>query len=459
MRKRLITGLLLLIMVQGAFGAILTNTNQSVQFVRMLSRNASTDIDAVYFNPAGITLLADGFHFAIHSQTISQLKTVKNSLATLNQNTFEGETFVPVFPDFYAVYKKAKMALSFGFGPIAGGGSSDFKDGLPDIEANFSVIPMILSGLGVPTTKYSADIAFKGSSIYYGFQLGFAYAIHDMVSVSLGARYNLAQNTYNGSIENIMIDPTHPLLNPTGALVSATTFLATAGQAALAAATADQEVDAEQTGSGITPIIGVNFKPTDKMNIGLKYEMNTGLELKNATKSDLVTPYFPDGEKVQNDIPAFLAGGISYQVSDALLFSVGGNYYFDKNADWDGAEDFIDSNTWEFQVGAQYSVSENVHLSAGFQHAQVGVSDEYQSGLGYELGSDVIGAGARINLGEALALELGGLYTIYKPYKIENDSFSLPIPGLPPLPGTAHKITYDQSTWAIAVGLEYSIWK
>jgi len=33
-------------------GGILTNSNQSAQFIRMLSRNASLDIDAVYYNPA-----------------------------------------------------------------------------------------------------------------------------------------------------------------------------------------------------------------------------------------------------------------------------------------------------------------------------------------------------------------------------------------------------------------------
>jgi long-chain fatty acid transport protein len=38
-------------------GGLLTNTNQSAQFIRMMSRNASLDIDAVYFNPAGLIKL------------------------------------------------------------------------------------------------------------------------------------------------------------------------------------------------------------------------------------------------------------------------------------------------------------------------------------------------------------------------------------------------------------------
>ena len=40
-------------------GGLVTNTNQSAQFVRSLSRNASTQVDAIYFNPAGVTQLED----------------------------------------------------------------------------------------------------------------------------------------------------------------------------------------------------------------------------------------------------------------------------------------------------------------------------------------------------------------------------------------------------------------
>ena len=52
-------------------GGILTNTNQSAQFARMLSRNASIDLDAVYFNPAGLTQLENGFYFGLQNQSIT----------------------------------------------------------------------------------------------------------------------------------------------------------------------------------------------------------------------------------------------------------------------------------------------------------------------------------------------------------------------------------------------------
>ncbi|NTV78917.1 MAG: hypothetical protein HGA25_07260, partial [Clostridiales bacterium] len=42
-------------------GGLVTNTNQSAMYTRLQNRNASTDIDAVYFNPAGLTKLGNGF--------------------------------------------------------------------------------------------------------------------------------------------------------------------------------------------------------------------------------------------------------------------------------------------------------------------------------------------------------------------------------------------------------------
>ena len=347
------------------------------------------------------------------------------------------------------------MAFAFGFAPIAGGGTADFKQGLPDFENAISLLPTQISAFGVPTTAYSADLAFKGSSIYYGIQLSGAYAINEMFSVSLGARYNLASNTYEGSLESILVNPTHPVFNPTGAMIPASTFFAAIGDNARAAAVSDQEVDAKQSGSGITPFIGINIKPMDNLNIGLKYELATQLELENETEKDLIAdPQFPDGQKFRNDIPAILAGGLSYQVNDALLLALGGNYYFDKNANWEGLEELVDSNTWELQVGAQYRLSDLLLLSAGYQRTASGVSSEYQSGLKFDLSANAFGAGARVNLMEGLAFELGGIYTIYQNFETNKTSVTVQDVDIP-VP--EYKINYEKTAWVVGLGLEYSL--
>ena len=46
-------------------GGILTNANQSASYIRMLARDASTEADAAYYNPAGLVKLSDGFSYFI----------------------------------------------------------------------------------------------------------------------------------------------------------------------------------------------------------------------------------------------------------------------------------------------------------------------------------------------------------------------------------------------------------
>lgn len=412
MKKILAFVALALFCVPMASAAIITNTNQSAVFIRMLARNASMDIDAVYYNPAGLTQLKNGFHVAIYNQTISQEKKVINAHPLLNQDEYIGEVNVPFFPNFYAVYKKDKLALSFGFGPNGGGGTADFADGLPSFEIPFTVLPFLLSGMGLPTTAYSAELSFEGSSIFYGFQVNGSYAISEIISVAAGVRYISAVNTYEGSINNIMLNPGHPLINPTGAMVPADDFFNLIGQPGYAAMVSNKAVDVKQTATGITPILGLNIRPNDNLNIGIKYEFNTKLELVNDTTADDVG-IFPDKGKTHNDIPAILSFGLEYAIIPELRASISTNYFFDKNADWDGREEFVDSNSYDFAIGFEYDLAKAILLSAGYMRAQTALKEGFQSDFDHELTADTFGFGGRIRVGENFDLDLGGLFTSY----------------------------------------------
>ena len=223
----LISGALLLTSTAFA-GGILTKTNQSAQFVRMLSRNASTDLDAVYYNPAGLTQMANGFYFAFNNQSIFQTTTINSEYPLLHNSEYKGETNAPVFPSAFAVYKTDKWAFSAGFGVNAGGGTTKFDRGLPSFEKQIAgLVPALsgLSALGYPVTDYNVDIAFEGSSVFWGIQGGATYKVNKILSVYLGARYVPAVNTYNGSITNIQ-------LGTAGNMKSGTTYLASAAAAA-----------------------------------------------------------------------------------------------------------------------------------------------------------------------------------------------------------------------------------
>jgi long-subunit fatty acid transport protein len=199
-------------------GGLVTNNNQSAMFTRTQNRNASTGIDAVFFNPAGLTKLGNGFFVSVNNQSIFQTQTVTNNYQYLNgplPRTYIGDVKAPVYPGVYVVYNTGNLSFSAGFNPIGGGGGATYKTGLPIFESQAADVVPLLNAQGITTTKYSTDIYFKGSSVYFGYQANVAYKISDMLSVALGGRLVTAKNTASGSITNIMINPNYPAFGAT----------------------------------------------------------------------------------------------------------------------------------------------------------------------------------------------------------------------------------------------------
>lgn len=186
-------------------GGLVTNTNQSAAWVRLPARDASTWIDAVYFNPAGLMKLNNGLHFSLSNQTIFQNREVISDYPYLNYDVYEGKVTAPVFPSIYAAFKMDKLALSLGFNAIGGGGGATYDRGLPSFEMSPSDLVPSLTSQGV--TDYRLEAFFEGTSVFFGYQAGVSYKINDFISVFAGARYVTAKNTYNGYLRNIEINP------------------------------------------------------------------------------------------------------------------------------------------------------------------------------------------------------------------------------------------------------------
>ncbi len=194
-------------------GGIVTNTNQSCSWIRMPVRDAAVGVDATFYNPAGLTKLADGFHLQINNQTIKQKRQIENDYNLLNNHTYIGDVYVPSLPTAFAVYKKDRFAISAGFTIIGGGGSADYAQGLPSIETTFAQLKMSLAALGASATPakdfgitgYSSNINFNGSSVYYGIQVGGSFKVNDKISIAAGVRYVMARNSYKGAVKDILL--------------------------------------------------------------------------------------------------------------------------------------------------------------------------------------------------------------------------------------------------------------
>jgi long-chain fatty acid transport protein len=327
-------------------GGILTNTNQSAMYTRMGMRHATTEIDAVYFNPAGLTKLENGLHFSINNQTIGQTRTITSDYAYLNEGEYIGEIFAPLFPSIFGAFKFGKLAVSAGFMPIGGGGGATYETGLPSFEYSASDLPTALTNPLISQTVdgYSIDAFFEGSSTFFGYQANISYEINDMISIAVGARYVTAKETYMGHLNDMtllglnnvtmpaamdirgdayfssaatnaqggadalsnamglgLIQPGDPLADPTAIQNLTIMGLYQAGMTNLDAATAfgtaavkygitstilaNQDVDAVKTASGITPIVSVNIQPIDMLNVAIRYELATKLEFTNETEA------------------------------------------------------------------------------------------------------------------------------------------------------------------------------
>ena len=481
-------------------GGLVTNTNQSAMFTRLQNRNASTSIDAAYFNPAGLTKLGNGFFASINNQTITQTQNIisTNQYIAGQPKTYTGNVSAPLFPGIYLAYNTGRFSLSAGFNPIGGGGGAVYKTGLPSFEMMVANIVPTLASQGIPTSAYSADIYFKGSSVYFGYQANVGYKINDMLSVAAGVRFVTATNKYNGYLKNIMINPNYPAFGAgyTGGMVLASDFftsgatflnglsssattaaggltaaiggglsaatplsampaatvagvtqlLGAAGISAVgmnigtaaatlnavapvftakantmtenATATEDINVEASESGKGITPIISANFSPSDKLDIAVRYEFKTELNLKTKVANNMGGGIFIDGTKVVADMPAMLAIGINYKPINKLTVSLGFNTYFDKNNDYDGSEalviDEIDKNFLEYGFGVEYSLTDKLRVSGGWSHTDTGVNLNYQGDQRYSTNTNSLGGGFGYHISPMIDLNIGGQYAFYK---------------------------------------------
>jgi long-subunit fatty acid transport protein len=380
MKRTLLISLALLMFTAFSFaGGIVTNTNQSAAYVRMLARDASTGIDAVYFNPAGLMLLKNGFHLSVSNQSIWQDRTIKSDYPYLNNNEYKGKVTAPLFPSVYAAYKLDRLAVSFGFNPVGGGGGAVFDKGLPSFEYSISDLVPSLQAMGQQVTGYKTDIYFEGKSVYWGAQLGVSATVTDNVSVFAGLRFVSASTSYLGHLKDntLLFGSTEVAATdfftgvqaqyttgaqqaaaaatnfsqyPAAAVMpaeaaaaaglpegttfgqaaaimtqAAQTYTASAAKAgATATLLADQEADVTQKGTGITPIFGVNFNLLDqKLDIGLKYELPTHMKVTNNTTKDVLGGFAADG----TPITMFPDGESFYNDMPAML-SIGASYAF-----------------------------------------------------------------------------------------------------------------------------------
>lgn len=430
--------------ISSAFaGGLLTNTNQNAVFLRNPARDAVIAIDGVYSNPAGIAFLPKGFHLSLSWQSAIQKRQITSNAPFYALNTennskehfFEGKAVAPVIPSFQAAYVfNDKWSVSAQFAVGGGGGKCEFEKGLPMFET--------LVGAGLNKTingglkTYSFNQNLTGKQYFYGIQVGGTYKVTDKVSVFGGVRGVIAKCGYTGAISNITLDGknsayyanmynqatavANKYMNA-GDMVKAGEYKKMAKQAeTVSDVMQDYVLDCQQSGFGITPILGVDVN-LGKLNLAAKYEFRTKINLKNDSKNssnvDDVFDAYKDGKKVRSDIPALLTLGAQYSILDNVRVMGGFHYFFDKDAEGSATED-VEKNTWEVTFGAEWDVNNWLTVSAGTQRTKYGFGQNMQD-TNFNVSSTALCLGATFHVSKMVNINAGYMHSFYNDHTIE----------------------------------------
>lgn len=389
-------------------------------------QGAINTTSTVNYNPAGLVRIEDGLYINGGLQYAFGEYSTK----------VEGEQFKAdlgsAVPNFSLVKKNGRQAFFWTVGGIAGGAGVEYEDGI----SKYVLLQKQFQGIGLPAlagVELSGDA--EGENRYLQSTLGTAWEIDSKWSVSGALRVVHGQRNFKGT------------LNVKGAEAGSIPGI----DFSTANGTAYTDIEREAVGFGGQ--FGINYAATEKLNIGMRYD--TQVRMKFKTKGDgdsdifllgnkigfeSFYPEYADGAKSRRDLPAILALGASYAVTDRWMTFVGGNYYFNKSADIDrivenGASRKY-SNGYEISLGSEYAINQKWSWLAGANYAVTGAKKANYHDSEYALDSLMLGTGAKYKYNDNLLLTGSVAHYMYDTTKSEG-------------------VTYKKDTTALGLGFTY----
>jgi len=447
-------------------GSIDYLSNQSAKYCANTASTARTDgADIVAYNPAGTALMGQGFFIDVSNQTLLKYYnedvtyTDKVTATTNWSDKYEQSTPTVLLPNVYLVYNAGAVGIGnlavYGqLGVVAGGGSLKW-DGLAGVVATAEA-----ADASVPGNITKIDVDAEGSSVYYAAGAGVSYSFLDnMFSVSAGARYTMPKRS--SSLK---------------------------GDITLGSGAANMTIDSkyEYDAKGITPIFGLDVKPLKELTIGVRYEMETKLEMEYTQKDNTIS--FPasavlqaaftnqlnkDGLKDKQNLPQIVSVGVEYAVTPELTVDFTTNIYFVGDAKYElssydaagttvSTVDYADyfGTGWEAAIGASYKVMESLKVAASVMYTDQGAKDKLYTSQAVlntvssnpVLNSWFFGLGATYTIIPNLDLTVAGSWVHYLPEEADIPTYTSTGTNI----GTT-SVKYSKEVYNIALGVSYKI--
>ncbi len=434
---------------------IYQNQNQSAEFIRTVNRNASTEVDAVYFNPAGTVFLKDGVHLYLSDQYINDQREVRNSskviqtyVAVPSEQKYNGTATTFLYPDIYFVYKSKDLAIFGGFGIIGAGASAAFNNGLPMFDTLALGYLAALSG-GFENLNYKSNISMEGMQAMLGFSLGGAYKINNILSFALGAR--LVYFIQTAEIKFHWIEGSGPGINP--------------------ADVTDMQISMTADGIACSIIASAHVRPLPNMNIGMKFEYHTPLDVKNNTKIMEVPKKLWDMEDVRKGLESYSHGavskktmpmlasiGISYLFFSKLKVEIDFTYFFNKATDW-GTDKYNEIISQKFNDGydvglaVEYEIINGLKMSVGSTYSVSGRTEKSSNDVDIGLDAITLGFGVTYAFTENLQVKAAAMHVFFRSQTFENDTSK--VPDADKKTWLEGKTLLSESTWIAAISATY----
>ena len=322
MRKGLV-GFMVLVVLVGLSssiyaGGIINKQNLSADYIRTLNRNAATDMaDAAAFNPAGTAMMQNGLY--VKADAIYLMKDYSNQTAIRRLQSFNLGTLDSEEPSIIpGCLRCTSRTAGPAFSPSrsqAAAERCDYKDG--DARRLLPLGVGLYRAFGAAPTR--PDQYIEAESHYIGYSLGAAYKIFDSLSLSGGCTLCRCLS----EIQRLRREP-----------------------AGLSGNTVNVKIERDGSKPGII-FSGLDYAPTKDLNIALTYMSNTPLNFKADTRDNYHSPRSPtpslrasagqDGTHEREDLPGYIAAGVSYFILPGTLrIEPNFTYYFEKQAKLEG---------------------------------------------------------------------------------------------------------------------------
>lgn len=432
MKKSLV--ILSLLASANAFaGSIDYLAQQDAEYFAHPAMIGKVGVSGAYYNPAGTVFLEDGLYVQLNSQTL--FKTYEMNTHYMSEKipggSHESDHPSAFVPSIQIVKKEGDRSYFLHAGAAAGGGAVKYENGISAFEVigqgiedsfNFNKEDGTPNGNNA-VVDYLGGSTVNGSSYYINTTFGMAQKINSKFSVAGGLRFMYAMRELNGTAHyNLYV----------GQGMDKIPDPYKSGDVRV-------DIDSERTGWGVGGVIGFHYQPTEKLNIGFKYETEVELNL-NADgsvsttstneafkinsgsgsvvgningaleKEPVIAEWLEDDRR---NLPAMMALGVSYELTDRITLLTSGNYYFIKDANRNGCYENYD-NGYEISVGVDYKLNDKWTLMAGYQYTDTGANENTYKDTDYALDADMYGVGVKYTPDETKEFIVSYAYVDYK---------------------------------------------